>query len=884
MKNHISAQFDTISVEKKVYDQWLKAGAFDCKDPKEKNPFTIIMPPANVTGRLHLGHALTFTLQDIIIRFERMRGKNVLWQPGTDHAGIATQMVVERSLEAEGLSRSQLGKAAFLEKVWEWKATSGGAIIQQLKSLGASADWSRERFTMDAHASRCVANAFISLYKQGLIYKDYRLVNWDTHYQTAVSDLEVISKEQKGTLYYIRYPFKCHPGFLTIATTRPETCFADTALAVHPEDPRYKDLIGKTVVVPCVNRPIKIVGDFHSDPEKGTGVVKITPAHDFNDFEVGKRHDLEFISVINETGHLNQNVPESFQNLTCLQAREKFIAWLKENELLEKEETIQHAVPLGDRSGTVIEPRLTEQWYVDAKILAVKAKEVVEKEEITFFPTSWKKDYLRWLEEIQPWCISRQIWWGHPIPAWYGPDKKIFVAETKDLAEKEAQAYYGKSLELVQDSDVLDTWFSSALWPFVTLGWPEQDAFFKAHYPTDVLVTGFDILFFWVARMVMMGIHFTGKIPFRSVLIHALVRDAQGQKMSKSKGNVIDPMYLIETYGADALRFALSWGSTPGKDIRMSEEKVGTCRNFSTKIWNAVRYAQMNGCAFVSTYNPEGCNDLINQWIVHKMGGVTEKVHDLFEKHLFHEAAQVLYHFFWGSVCDWYIEFSKPIFNGENSCLKTETQNTLGWVLATFCRILHPIMPFITEEVFASLGGAELLILSKWPVFKDLRFTQAEQKLDFLIAFITTLRSMRADLGMLPSQRLMVYWGDGPSDLKEVLIGHEEILKRVGRLKEIKFVPISSSEKKIQFFLEGVVFDLVVDDEIDLEKEIVRLENDLQKNLKERKSLMQRLSNSEMRKKAPESVLKELEARLKDLETVSEKTQQSLVKIKALCN
>ncbi|MEI8320827.1 MAG: valine--tRNA ligase [Alphaproteobacteria bacterium] len=879
-KKLLETVYNPAAIEKKIYKAWTDDKCFQLTSDAD-NTFTITMPPANVTGNLHLGHALTFTLQDVLIRFERMRGKDVLWQAGTDHAGIATQMVVERQLEEKGIKRQDLGKEAFLEKIWEWKNHSGGAIVKQLQRLGASADWSRERFTMDKHASACVTKAFVDLYRDNLIYKDKKLVNWDTKYQTAISDLEVEQKELKGKLYYIKYPCQGKEGHIVVATTRPETCFADTAVAVNPKDERYKSWVGETVLIPISNRPIKVIADSYCDPEKGTGAVKITPAHDFNDFEVGKRHHLESIELLDEYGLLNKNAPEEYRGLNCQAAREKLVDALKELELLEKEENIIHTVPFGDRSGVVIEPRLTDQWYVNAHKLAVPALEAVRKGHTKFFPENWTKVYFDWLENIQPWCISRQLWWGHPIPAWYGPDGKIFVAENFEEALSLAKTHYGKQVDLVQDPDVLDTWFSSGLWPFVTLGWPEDNPVFNRHYPTDVLVTGFDIIFFWVARMMMMGLYFTEKVPFKTVYIHALIRDAKGQKMSKSKGNVIDPLHLIDQYGADALRFTLGSMAVPGRDVRMSEEKVAANRNFVTKIWNAVRYAQMNDCFLDAPYVPSACAHPVNQWIVTEVNKLIEETTEHLETYTFHEMAQGLYHFLWGTFCDWYVEFTKPILNGDDAKAKKETKHTLAWVLGQFGHLMHPLMPFITEEVWEALEGEGLLIKASWPTPVKAKFGSAEKDVLFVIDFISSLRSMRAELGISPAYLLEVYWAEGPKNQQEVILENKDLIERLGRLKEIHFTPAETT-KKIQLIVQKTTCDVLMEGVIDVSAEFRRLQKEMEKINQEKNGIKVRLANPEFRQKAPEAIIDELNNRLENLDSLYSKTLSAFEKIKSL--
>ena len=609
--------YSPTEVEDRLYDRWEDSGGFSADPASNAAPYTIMMPPPNVTGSLHMGHALTFTIQDILIRYNRMAGRDALWQPGTDHAGIATQMVVERNLAAEGVDRRDLGREAFVDKVWEWKAESGGTIVNQLRRLGASPDWPRERFTMDEGLSDAVRKVFVQLYKEGLIYRDKRLVNWDPRFQTAISDLEVEAKEIDGHLWHFRYPIEDEEGrFIVVATTRPETMLGDSGVAVHPDDERYTDLIGKYAILPLVGRRIPIVADDYADPEQGSGAVKMTPAHDFNDFEVGKRHDLAMVNIFDARAQVNDNAPEAYRGLDRFEARKAVIAAMEAEGLLEKVEPHRHTVPHGDRSGVPVEPWLTDQWYCDAATLAKPAIEAVETGKTVFVPRNWEKTYFEWMRNIQPWCISRQLWWGHQIPAWYGPVGTVFVAETEAGAVAEAEEHYGKAVALTRDEDVLDTWFSSALWPFSTLGWPEKTEHLERYYPGDVLVTGFDIIFFWVARMMMMGLHFMKEVPFHTVYIHALVRDAKGQKMSKSKNNVIDPLNLIGTYGTDALRFTLTAMAAQGRDIKLDESRVEGYRNFATKIWNAARFCEMNGCVVDPRFDPAACSETVNKWII----------------------------------------------------------------------------------------------------------------------------------------------------------------------------------------------------------------------------------------------------------------------------
>ncbi len=862
---------------------WEQSGIFKAGVKKNQTPYTIMMPPANVTGNLHLGHALTFTLQDILIRYQRMLGKDVLWQPGTDHAGIATQMVVERQLEEEGLKRQELGREQFLDRVWQWKEVSGGSIINQLKRLGASADWDRERFTMDPHFDHCVRKVFVRLYKDNLIYKDKRLVNWDTHYQTAISDLEVEQKEITSHFYHLRYPVENSEDFITVATTRPETFFGDTAIAVHPKDERYTHLIGKNVILPITQRSIPIIADEYSDPEKGTGAVKITPGHDFNDFEVGKRHHLPLLSILDFHGCLNENTPSEYQGLSTTEARKKVVETFETLNLIEKIEELKNTVPHGDRSGTVIEPMLTDQWYVDAKTLAAPAIKAVETGQTTFFPKRWDKTYFEWLKNIQPWCISRQLWWGHQVPAWYGPDNTVFVEETEEEALEKARSHYGKDVLLAQDTDVLDTWFSSALWPFVTLDWPEENDFLKRHYPGDVLITGFDIIFFWVARMMMMGLYFKKDVPFKDVYIHALIRDAKGQKMSKSKGNVIDPLVLIDNYGADVVRFCLASLAAPGKDIKISEDRVAGMRNFSTKLWNVSRYLLMNGCHFDETFSPTTCHNQINQWIVEEINQLIKTTGSLIEEYKFNEAAQGIYHFTWGTFCDWYVEFTKPILLSSDQDAVTETRQCLAWGLSQLLHVLHPFMPFITEELWKAMGGQGLLAGRSWPICQAMKATKAHGIVAEIITIITEVRSTRAELNVPAAQKIHLDIYELSEQSMHGIKAHQDLIERLARLGSLTLsqekAPHNLDEGTIQIVLKGMILHVPLKGVIDIEAEKQRLLKDIQKINQELKQTNARLDNDEFRAKAPDHIIQELEERLGTFQEKKSKIELALARL-----
>ena len=717
--------YDAGSVEPRIREIWEKAGAFRAGAGAEPGaePFCIVIPPPNVTGSLHMGHALNDTLQDILVRFERMRGRDVLWQPGMDHAGIATQMVVERRLmERQEPGRREIGRDAFVAKVWEWKAESGGIILNQLKRLGCSCDWSRERFTMDEGLSRAVVKVFVQLHRDGLIYRDKRLVNWDPKLLTAISDLEVMQVELKGWLWHLRYRIEGEDRTITVATTRPETMLGDTAIAVHPDDERYKDLIGKNAILPLVGRRIPIVADEYADPEAGSGAVKITPAHDFNDFEVARRHGLRTVNIMDAEANIRlrgnsaflEGVPPSAElartidtldGMDRFTARATVVSMLEERDLVEKTVEHTHGVPHGDRSNVPVEPFLTDQWYVDAKTLAAPAIASVREGRTGIVPKAWEKTYFDWMENIQPWCVSRQLWWGHRIPAWYGPDGEIFVEESEEQAKAAARRHYGSERDLKRDEDVLDTWFSSALWPFSTLGWPDETPELARYYPTSVLVTGFDIIFFWVARMMMMGLHFMKEQPFHTVYIHGIVRDEKGAKMSKSKGNVVDPLDLMDEYGADALRFTMASLATPGRDVKPSRARIEGYRNFGTKIWNAARFCEMNDCRPRPEIDASAVQSTVNRWILTEASRCAADVTAALESFRFNDAADRIYHFFWSSFCDWYIELIKPILAGDDEAARAETRMTAGYVLGAALRLLHPFMPYITEALSAELGG-----------------------------------------------------------------------------------------------------------------------------------------------------------------------------------
>jgi valyl-tRNA synthetase len=849
--------FNPGEVETRIYAEWERSGAFRAGRRPNAEPFSIVIPPPNVTGRLHIGHALNNTLQDALARFERMRGKDVLWQPGMDHAGIATQLVVERQLAEKQQSRVGLGREKFLEEVWRWKNESGGAITQQLRRLGASADWSRERFTMDEGLSRAVLKVFVELYKQGLIYKDKRLVNWDPRLQTAVSDLEVENIEMKGHLWYLKYPIDGQAGrFITVATTRPETMLGDAAVAVHPDDARYKDLVGKFAVLPLANRRIPIVADEHSDPEKGTGAVKITPGHDFNDFEVGKRHNLPVLNVLNKDGTLNDTVPEAYRGLDRFVTRKQIVADLEALELLDKIEPITHAVPHDEKTKTVVlEPMMTEQWYLNVQPLADKAIQAVEDGRTKFVPENWSNVYFHWMRNIQPWCISRQLWWGHQIPVWYDADGKIYCAETE--AEAKAQAG-GKAL--TRDPDVLDTWFSSALWAFSTLGWPDETPELKRFYPTSVLVTGFDIIFFWVARMMMMSLWFLPDVPFHTVFIHTRVLDEKGVKMSKTKGNVVDPLDLIDEYGADALRFTLALAAGQGRDMRIGPSRVEVNRNFATKLWNATRFCEMNGCETVAGFDPSKVTLTPNQWIVAETAATASELTAKLEALRFNEAAGAAYHFIYDVFCDWYLEIAKPIFNGTDETAKAETRTTAAWVRDTIFQLLHPFMPFITEELWARTAVTprkDMLIEGPWPKLDGLpKFEAASRAMNWVIDLVKGVRSVRAEMNVPPSAKIALVLKDADAASKATLAANRDVILTLARLSSAD-VAVALPKGSAQFVLGEATVGLPLGDVIDFAKERARLEKELKKAEDEIRRIDAKLSNEQFVSRAPEEVLTE---------------------------
>ena len=909
--DRLDKSFSPNAVEARFYELWENSGAFAADPASGKPPFTIMIPPPNVTGSLHMGHALTFTLQDVLIRWKRMAGFDALWQPGTDHAGIATQMVVERLLAAEGTSRKALGREKFLERVWQWKAESGGQITQQLRRLGASLDWRRERFTLDEGLSAAVRKVFVTLFntfydvtpeghlffsetermptsqppgfitRPRLIYRDLRLVNWDPKLQTAISDLEVENREIKGHLWYIRYPIVGEEDrFLTVATTRPETMLGDVAVAVHPEHPVYRDLIGRNVELPLVGGQIPIIADEYADPEKGTGAVKITPAHDFNDFKVAERHGRlqKNRVVIDHQGQIrfgyesnapvgNTDAPTQWAFLRALQGKDRFearkliVERLEKIGLLEKIEPHTHQVPHGDRSGVVIEPLLTWQWFADAKVLAQAAIHAVESGKTRFVPEQWQNTFFAWMREIEPWCISRQLWWGHRIPAWYGPDGEVFVAESEEEAQRLAREELGRDVELRQDEDVLDTWFSSALWPFSTLGWPEETTELQRYYPTDVLVTGFDIIFFWVARMMMMGSHFMGDVPFRDVYIHGLVRDERGQKMSKSKGNVIDPLALIDEFGADALRFTICAAAGPGRDIKLGRQRIEQQRSFVTKLWNAARFCEMNGIAPVADFDPLQAKHMLSRWILSAADSAIAEATKALDAYRFDEYAQTCYRFLWNIYCDWYLEFIKPALL-EDSADTAEFRAVAAYVLGIILRLLHPVMPFVTETLWHHFGFGDegSLIRAPWPTISGRERLESHPDVERVIALISEIRATRAVLNVPPSRPIPLLYQTGPS-LFEMWKSEICRLARISDIEMIEGAPpagcaqiaIDNGEIKAFLPLAGV---------IDLDAERARLRKKRDEARAECERHARKLSSPDFTKRAPPEIVEEVREKM----------------------
>lgn len=901
--------YDAASVEPRIYENWEKADAFKAGANAKAgaDPYCIVIPPPNVTGSLHMGHALNNTLQDILVRFERMRGRDVLWQVGTDHAGIATQMVVERQLAERGeLSRRDMGRDGFLERVWQWKGESGGAIIGQLKRLGASCDWSRERFTMDEGLSAAVLRVFVALYNEGLIYKDKRLVNWDPHFETAISDLEVENIEVDGHFWHFKYPLangetyeyveKDEDGnevlretrdYISIATTRPETMLGDGAVAVHPSDERYRPIVGKMVHLPLCDRLIPIIVDDYPDPDFGSGAVKITGAHDFNDYQVARRNDIPLYSLMDEKAHLRADdsddnlVPTKYRGMAREEARKAVVADIDAQGLMIRVEDKKIVQPFGDRSKVVIEPFLTDQWYVDAKTLAAPALSAVREGRTKFVPENWEKTYFQWLENIEPWCISRQLWWGHRIPAWYGPDGAIFVAESEADAQAAADAHYGAKAEIRRDEDVLDTWFSSALWPFSTLGWPEKTPELQKYYQTDVLVTGFDIIFFWVARMMMMGLHFMDKEPFHTVYIHALVRDEHGAKMSKSKGNVIDPLELVDEFSADALRFTLAAMAAQGRDIKLSKDRVAGYRNFTTKLWNAARFSEMNECRAVAGYEPASASLTLNRWIVTEFNKAALQVTKELEAYRFNEAAASAYRFVWNTFCDWHLELAKPVFGGSDEAAKAETRAATAYVLERTLVLLHPFIPFITEELWERTGAAGrakggFLIHAAWPEAGFCDETAAAD-INWLIDLVQAIRSVRAEMNVPAGAKTDLVLLNATEEDRERMERNGAALQRLARVEAMS-AGTEAPKSSAQIVAGRLTACLPLEGVIDFDAERARLEKDRGKCSQEIEKIEKKLANEAFVAKAPEAVVGEQRARLADLREQMAKIDEGMAR------
>ncbi len=874
--------YSPAEIERPIYEGWEREGAFASNPGSNAEPFCIMIPPPNVTGSLHMGHALTFTVQDALIRFRRMQGRDTLWQPGTDHAGIATQMVVERLLAEQGISRRELGREQFVERVWQWKSESGGTITRQLRRLGASLDWPRERFTMDEGLSNAVREVFVTLYRQGLIYRDRRLVNWDPMFQTAISDLEVENREVRGHLWYITYPLADASGhFITVATTRPETMLGDTAIAVHPDDPRWRDLIGRHAILPLVGRRLRIIADTYSDPEKGTGAVKITPAHDFNDFAVGQRHALPMPSVLDREARVSLTEIEpamayvagvadpgfvrALEGKSREHARAAIVAELERLGLLAKTEAYTHQVPHGDRSGVAIEPLLTTQWFCNAAVLAKPAMEAVEQGRTRFVPKQWENTFFAWLRDIQPWCISRQLWWGHRIPAWYGPDGVIFVAHSEEAAEQQARALYGRETLLVQDEDVLDTWFSSALWPFSTLGWPEQTTELARYYPTDVLVTGFDIIFFWVARMMMMGLYFMEDVPFRTVYIHGLVRDERGQKMSKSKGNIIDPLDLIDRYGADALRFTICALTGPGRDVKLGAARVESYRSFVTKLWNAARFCEINSIRPDPEFDPAAARLPLARWLLDGANAAIGEATAALEAYRLDEYAGGLYRFTWNIFCDWFLELAKPALAEGDEGAAREVRSVAAYVLGVLLRLLHPAIPFVTEALWDRFGyGPDFsLIRAQWPEPVTVRDASAARaELDWVVRLIGEVRTVRAEMNVPPGAPAPILLRDAtPETLARAELWREAI-GRLARASKIGALAGAMPAGSAQAVLDEATVVIPLAGLIDVEAEKARLHKERAKAAEDAAKFEAKLANADFVRRAPQEVVEENRARL----------------------
>ncbi len=907
-KNYSAAE-----TERRVYAMWDSMGCFRAGAGAKEGapPYCIVIPPPNVTGALHMGHALNATLQDVLIRWHRMRGFDTLWQPGVDHAGIATQMVVERQLaEAGEPDRRTLGREAFLDRVWAWKEASGNRIGEQFRRIGASCDWSRDRFTMDEGLSRAVREVFVRWYREGLIFRDKRLVNWDPRFETAISDLEVIQVEVDGKLWRFRYPFADRDGHIEVATTRPETMLGDTGVAVHPDDERYRDAVGREVVLPLVGRRIPIVADRHADPEAGSGAVKITPAHDFNDFGVGRRTGLGAIRILDDRAALDLQGNEAFlagleasaeleetlalHGLDRFDARERIVARMEALGLLAGVEEHRHVVPHGDRSRVPVEPHLTDQWFVDAERLAGPAMDAVRSDRTVFRPRQWETTYFRWLENIEPWCISRQLWWGHRIPVWYGPDGTAFAADDAEEAAAQARAQYGTDVELRQDEDVLDTWFSSALWPFSTLGWPDETPELARYYPTAVLVTAFDIIFFWVARMMMSGLHFrkdpegNGVVPFGDVYVHAIVRDEKGQKMSKSLGNILDPIDLVDKYGADAVRFTLASMATLGRDIRLSEKRVEGYRNFVTKLWNAARFAELSEATAAPGFERSALRHPINRWMVSRLDRLRSELDLSLEQYRFDDAARAIYATVWGNFCDWYLEFAKDLLDSGDEAVSEETRATLAWSLDRLLVLLHPFVPFVTEEIWQlrrerDAWAAGPLILAEWPSRESSpdELASSVEEVDGLISVVEQIRTVRSELGVAPSLRLELLVVEEGSRMFDRLSRYAPTLARTARIERVRSadaVPSAAATVSV----ENATLCLPLAGLLDVPKERDRLESRREAIEKEIRRLEGRLENPSFLERAPGSVVEETRVRLDSERGKRDEAARSLARLAAL--
>ena len=849
-------KYSHIEIEDQIYSYWEKNNLF--KPVKNKKKYSVVIPPPNVTGSLHMGHALNNSIQDLLIRYHRMNNFETLWQPGTDHAGIATQALVEKKLNSENIKKEDLGRDKFIEKVWDWKGQYGDIIINQLKKLGCSCDWSRNAFTMDENLSKAVIKVFVDLYKKKLIYKAEKLVNWDTVLKTAISDLEVDQREVNSKIYYIKYPIDGSNEFITIATTRPETMLGDTAIAVNPKDKRFKKYVNKFAIIPIVNRKIKIITDNYADPEQGTGALKITPAHDFNDYDVGKRNNLEIINIFTEGGKINNNAISSYVGLDRFEARKKILNELKEKDFFVKEENIKNKVPYGDRSNSVIEPFLTEQWFADAKKLAVKAKKIVKSKKTNFFPVNWSKTYFQWMNNIEPWCISRQLWWGHQIPAWYGPDNKIFVELNEKDALKAAKKFYKKDVKLKRDPDVLDTWFSSGLWPFATLGWPKKNDYLKKFYPTTVLVTGFDIIFFWVARMVMFGMELLNKEPFKDIYVHALVRDEKGQKMSKSKGNVIDPLDLIEKYSADALRFTLLSMASPGTDVKLSEDRVKGYRNFLNKLWNANNFLIQNKCNLKISKKPPKLKVNINKWIYSELLKTSNIVKKNIDDYRFDEAAKNAYHFAWHTYCDWYLELSKTILYSNNNKAKTEVKEVSSFIFSQILVMLHPFIPFVTEKIWLTnkfdKNGKNFLMLSNWISGKSKKDSDYDQ-VNKIIDIVSNLRSFKNELNVSPGSFVDISIHNIKKNNKSFVLNNDVIIKKLGRINNL--FDKDQNKASASLIISGDMFKIYFDENVDLSTIKENLLNRQNKYKIEMDKISQRLNNKSFIQRAPKDIVQQ---------------------------